>query len=976
MTNNWTDIGNATLVLAMGCNPAENHPACMNHINRAREELTLTDAQGAYKLLPADASGSAVKSRKRRAKMIVIDPRKTRTARQIDESYGDMYIRIRPGTDIAFINGVVNYIVNNISSVSGTAATGFTNFLNYSGARTFTDDSGVDAKVTDASKFTDARFRLNASGTDYLRANKAVAGSASGISNFPVMAASITDQPDTVFMKLKDHVSYYDTKTVADICGCAEDDIKNVALAFIDNSRCSSQTSVVDETYTFPADDASGNPVARQLYASFLDSLVVKDASGNTLTLGVDYKASMADGTITRIAAAAGSTIKVSYTGLTNDPKSKDFRATSMLYAMGITQHTYGSQNCKSFAVLQTLMGNMGRPGGGINALRGIHNVQGSTDMGLLYGNIPAYSGNPLSSQSFGLYMDRLYGYRMRTGVDASGNPVYGKAYTDLGHQGSQQRGFLNMTREWFGHATITGTDVDATQMDAAYSLWPKNNGDDHITMFRAMGSGRIKAALVWGQNPGITEPNQGAVRAGLKNLDTLVCVDVFANETAECDRKDTGWTYLIPAASYIEEPGSVTNSGRVLQWRNEALPPQGNTKRDIELLLRFAKKVNDKGGFNHIKAVWDAKGISYDTDPYTELYKNEYGYDGVSNMTAAVAQSTLEAIYKQMNDAVANGGTMWIYGGAYNATYKNSKGESQPYRAKSRDNNDMTGNLLYPDWGFAWLANRRVFYNNGEIIGDVADGFQGPDQCSRLFVSTNTATIDYSKNYRTIHTLADKPDTNAASGQRHFLSGRFPGHTEPYETPRTDVAAVWGRNTKGGTKFNLVKDDTKVAGRGYVAGVNGKPVTDPAVSEFPFILTTIRCVEHFQGGPITRNNAWNVEIEPEPWVEINSLDAIRLGIKNGQWVDVVTARSNSVDDENARTKDGLVFSKGFRARVGVGVQANQRVAPGVVAVPWHWGDRGLATGARANDLCIDAVDANSAIPEYKACLCNLVPRS
>jgi len=205
-----------------------------------------------------------------------------------------------------------------------------------------------------------------------------------------------------------------------------------------------------------------------------------------------------------------------------------------------------------------------------------------------------------------------------------------------------------------------------------------------------------------------------------------------------------------------------------------------------------------------------------------------------------------------------------------------------------------------------------------------------------------------------------------------NLYPGRFPAFTEPYESPydgtvagKLNLVAAWGRNTMGtaagapGAAGNLIFGSTQ---RG--TNVN-----------YPLVLTTIRCVEHFQGGPITRNNDWNVELEPEPWIELNSVDALKYGIKDGDPVNVITARGNSTTDQAGRTKadgDSAGFAKGFKARVGVGTQANQRVAPGVVAIPWHWGERGLGKGSRANDLCIDSWDANTRIPEYKACLCSI----
>jgi anaerobic selenocysteine-containing dehydrogenase len=358
------------------------------------------------------------------------------------------------------------------------------------------------------------------------------------------------------------------------------------------------------------------------------------------------------------------------------------------------------------------------------------------------------------------------------------------------------------------------------------------------------------------------------------------------------------------------------------------------------------------------------------------------------------------------------------------NAAWQTGRGNDwQIYnRAKSRDNSDQdpTGlaltspnvlhnHLMFKNWGYSWLVNRRVLYGT-DLPWDQADDFQGPERCARMFTAMNTGTIKYATSYRHVHGLADKPDVvlagslNAASP--HFLpsgvslAGRFPGHTEPYETPNTGLAATWGRNTNNAStwtwpatqvKWNLVPSDTAVYAPDDVGGGRTGTVpteiTDAATSKglpdiaAPLVLTTIRCVEHFQGGPITRNNPYNVEAEPVPWVEINSIDARLRGIGDGDWVNVVTVRSNSTTDQTAVGRMGTRyvaqpgnpadnFGKGFRARVGVGLAPNQRVGAGVVAIPWHWGDQGLSTGARANDLCIDAMDANTTIPEYKACIC------
>ncbi len=1000
MTNNWVDLDNSSLFLMIGANPAENHPAFIGHMNVARFDLL---------------------GRGRNAGLIVVDPRLTRTARMIGVPYDasnpndmrrfDRFVRIRPGTNIAFVNGVINRILEIVYEARSDSSHELyqvaQNFFawhnntapNSTANRVFIADSGATVTVTGWPKYCDSRLKVTFSedGTtaDYVRETRTVGSET--ISNFPVLAADVDDN-GCVLQALRRHVAKYDVATTADICGCTTDDIEHVATAWLYNSRFASSD--------FGA--ATGNP------------------------------------------AAAG------------------YRAACINYAMGATQFTTGSQGVRTYAIIQTLLGNMGRQGGGINALRGIHNVQGSTDMGVLFDFIPGYSRNPKVGETYANYSNELFGNRV---VGTGAKDPY-----DPSQLGLQQRGFYNMTVEWFGERRSVNNRYSASDFDKLYACWPKGNGYDHITAFRKMlksepDATRVKAAVVWGQNPAVTEPNQSAVREGLYDLDLLVVVDMFANETAQCSRKDTGVTYLLPACSHVEEAGSVTNSGRWIQWRDRARPPKGNSKADLELLLRFAKALHAAGAFSHIEAQWATMASPPSGNAWQVLFA-KYGWDGTGDfesvsgtdaegVTLYGSEYVAEQIFKEMasplngndGDSTAPAGTIWIYSGnggasAYNANkidgwpainrvkgmevwsgpnktgtkyadsdysfdadfgkiartstsaipdgatvyvsyqYGNSSGWTpvddeqvtlsdttgvqlsykslapleatweKANRAKSRMGAPeyASDSLQYPRYGWAWLLNRRIFYNNGEVTGDVSDGFVAPGYLARL-VNINTNTLaDWSTLYRTYSTLLDKPDTGVDT--QHVYAGRFPSYTEPYESPRPDLVAVWGHNTRG-TAGDLLPAGTA---RG-------------TVDQYPLVLTTIRCVEHFQGGPITRNNPWNHEMEPEPWIEINSVDAIKYGIKDGDWVNVITARSNSTSDELGRSKidgDSGGFAKGFRARVGVGTVANQRVAPGVVAIPWHWGERGLSKGSRANDLTIDANDANTRIPEYKACLCKI----
>jgi formate dehydrogenase major subunit len=483
MTNNWVDLAYSTMFFVCGANPVENHPASIAHLNSARFD---TNGRG------------------RNAALVVVDPRQTRTARMIKAGYDstnpndmrkhDRYVRIRPGTNIAWINGLLNSIItwmyanptapasiNFFAWHNGTAANSM------AASRAVITDNGSSSTYGPWPKYCDSRVKVDVATGDYQRTT-VTAANGIAVSNYPLLAADVSDA-DCVFQRLRAHVAKYDAATVAQICGCTEADIAAVRDAYIANSRFAS--------------------------SDFGAAAQTQNAAG--------------------------------------------YRATCIMYAMGATQFTTGSQGVRTYAVIQTLMGNMGRCGGGINALRGIHNVQGSTDMGVLFDLIPAYSGNPGVGQTYADYSNKLFGNRV---LGTGALDPYNRA-----NLGLQQRGFYNMSREFFGNRNVT----DAADFERLWSLWPKGNGVQHIEAFRRMSENwvpaadkpRIRGCVVWGQNPAVAEPNQQAVRKGLHDLDLLVVADLFATETAQTSRKATGVTYLLPAASHVEEAGSVASSGR-----------------------------------------------------------------------------------------------------------------------------------------------------------------------------------------------------------------------------------------------------------------------------------------------------------------------------------------------------------------------------------------------------------------------------
>jgi formate dehydrogenase major subunit len=940
MTNQWTDIAHSTLLLIFS-NPAENHPGSSVWVMRALDNG---------------------------AKAYVIDPRRTRLA-GIVENKGGKHLRIRPGTDIAFTNGVIRYVISKIEDGTIPAA----NYVVKDSQQTSIFDKGDGSGTTWPSAspgvywpwYTDAGFLLNASQNDYFRygvdwthptepcpvdknynyfKNNPTEYSYALNTKLPVYTGDISITPGTVsgidnpsysanhggvvFQYLKNRVAPYTPSVVVDICAKVR----------------ATDTPWWDEaTFT-----AFCNDVVNHAWA--------KDAA--------NFGAS-------------------------------NYRATSILYAMGTTQHTHGSQNVRTYAILQVLTGNMGVAGGGVNALRGIGNVQGSTDMGLLLNSIPGYSVVP--GNNYSAYIQTLFGNSAGTGF--------------------QQNGFKNMTYAFF-HSNPSGQISDSEVVNTSnindptkpYGYWPgtgsslvggtTNKGLDHRTMFVQMNPSnpgysnskpRIKALISWGMNPIQSESNSAIFRNGLKGLELLVVVDMFLTETAEAEVGENTKVYFLPAAGFAEKCGTYTNSARVIQWKWQVAPPKGNSKTDLEILALLAyaliqedalnvNTTNNPYGTSDKAEIWNnlfreqyfsvPEDNHYVDNPFTDWDNKYYQMDVARYNKSGYA----ERIYKQMAQPLANGGTIWIYSKVLTTQFggwdpnnqvqvqelvgvpiATADGQTQlyatPNRSQARNPIKNTAPepapYIYPKWGHSWLLNRRVFYNRNDRVpnrvpGDVVDLFVASDRVARIFVHQNNwptpTPVQYSLFYRAYSKLAE-------------TYGGTPKHEEPKESPRPDLAALYP---------SLGLDSLVPYG---------------SVSEYPLVLTTIRYVEHYQGGPMSRNVPYLTELVPEPILEINSADAATYRLVNGGIAYIRTRRSKWAY-ENGIT-DPYLHQYGwvgpFRVRI-IGTRDKQRVGRGVVAIPFHWGSKGLNTGPSANLLTNEAQDPNTNMPESKSCLCQVSP--
>jgi formate dehydrogenase major subunit len=786
MTNHWVDMVNADVVLIMGGNPAEDHPIAMNW-------LTRTKARGAY--------------------ILHVDPRFNRTS-----SIADVFAKLRSGTDIAFVGGMIRYAIEH-------------NRIQGEYVREYTNASWI---VGDGYGFADGLFTgFDPAKGSYDRSRWAYAVDAQGQ---PRRDPTLRD-PRCVFQLLKAHFSRYDPDTVCRITGTPKDVYLRV---------CDLYTS------TFAPD-----------------------------------------------------------------------RAGTWLYAMGTAQHSHGTQNIRSYAILQLLLGNIGVAGGGVNAMRGESNVQGSTDQGLNNDILPGYLKVPLEADTdLGAYLKRV------TPVAANKASVNWLQHTP--------KYMVSLLKAWWGeHAT--------RENDFAFSYLPKGGagfegkGYAFLALTHAMLAGQVKGLFCVGQNPVVGGANARLIRAGVDKLDWMVVVDLFEHETAgfwkrpgvDPTRIPTE-VFVLPATSAVEKEGSIVNSGRWAQWRHRAVPPIADCRPDLDILdglARAIKRAYEKDGafpepIRHLS--WDyAHG--HEADPH-KVAKEMNG--------RSLTDGKQVPGFAQLKD---DGSTMsgnWIYCGGYT---------EEGNLAARRDAADAPNGIgLHPKWAWAWPMNRRILYNRASVNrkgepfnprkwvirwnaeaqkweGDVPDGSMPPGEMNPFIMLASGVGQLYAPE------LADGP---------------FPEHYEPVESPvrnalskvqSSPCAQVWRS-----TEFDRY----------------GTPET------FPIVATTYRVSEHWQTGAMSRNMPWLAGLVPSPFVEISTDLARRQGIKTGDRVIVSSARG-SIEVYALVTERFQPFFVDDRLIDEVGL-------------PWHWGYAGIVSGDIANDLTASVGDANTFIPESKVFLCNL----
>jgi formate dehydrogenase major subunit len=798
MTNHWLDLQNAKVFLIAGSNAAENHVMAMKWVMKAKEKG---------------------------AKVIHVDPRFTRTS-----AVADLYARIRPGADIAYLGAIIGYILREkLYDEEYVKLNTNAQFVIGEGFA-FEDGlfSGYDA---DRHKYDNASWAYELDPK----------------TRTPLKAASL-DDPRTVLSKLKEHYARYTFEVAEQISGIPAAEIKLIADTFIAN------------------------------------------------------------------------------------------RPGTILYALGMTQHTTGVQGIRCYGIIQLLLGNIGKPGGGVNALRGEPNVQGACDMSVLYNYFAGYTAQPDSN------LPTLADYTRKYGT-------------------FRAKFVVNALKAWFGAAATPENDF-------GYGWLMKKDGAKPYSIFQMLEGaleGRTKLLYVMGQNPMVTQPNLNLTHECLSKLEMLVVQDLWDTETSAfwqrpgTDPKAIATeVILLPATYFMEKEGTITGSGRLVQWRYKAVEPPGEARADLEIIDAVFKRVRD--AYRESTAEKDQI-----------LKRAVWAYDGGPSKAEAVLREingtnfATGAPVGGIGELQADGSTSsgsWIYAGVF-------KGGTN--LTKRRDNRTDPSQLgIYPGFAWSWPGNMHVLYNRASC-----DAAGKPLDPARAIVWWDELEKRW-KGHDTPDVPAPTDGPGTPNGQRPFrMAAEGVGRlmAVPYKHPDPATA---------GKKEELPRDSSTVLADGPfpefyepvespVANLLHPEVqTNPALKyprvkgkqpigtakDFPFVLCTASQTEHWCAGSVTRNVPWLNELAPEPWIELPEALARKLDLRTGDRARVTSARGEVV-------VKALVTKRMQTLRI-----QGQDVT--VVWMPYNWGFKGLSTGPSTNVLTIDAGDANTGCQESKACLVNV----
>ena len=617
-------------------------------------------------------------------------------------------------------------------------------------------------------------------------------------------------------------------------------------------------------------------------------------------------------------------------------------RSGTIMYALGWTQHSIGSQMIRTGAMLQLMLGNIGIAGGGMNALRGHSNIQGLTDLGLMSNLLPGYLTLPAESEQ---------NYEDYIGVRTQ-NPL---RPNQLSYWRNYPKFHVSLMKAWWG-------DAATAENNWAYEYLPKlDKPYDMLQVYELMAQGQMNGYICQGFNPLAAAPNKAKLIDGFSKLKFLIIMDPLVTETSEFWRNVGEYNdvdpsqiqtevFRLPTSCFAEEAGTLVNSGRWLQWHWKGAEPPGEAKTDIEIMAtlyqRLRRLYEEEGGVypDPIVNLWWP--YSNPDEPTAEELAKEYTGRALTDLTDPQRPWQVQrrageqlAGFGELRDDGSTISGCWIYAGAWS--------EEGNLMAR-RDNSDPTGIGQTLKWAWAWPANRRVMYNRASC-----DLEGRPFNPRRELISWN------GERWGGADVPDFKADEDPADGMGPFImtpegvarffarkgmaEGPFPTHYEPFENP---------------LGYNPVYPDQKLATSNPAARVFDDDINNMGVvSDFPYVATTYRLTEHFHYW--TKHVALNAIMQPEQFVEIGEELAQELGIAAGERIRVSSNRGyiNAV----------AVVTKRIKALAVEGKTIHQ------VGIPLHWGFVGLTKpGFLTNTLTPFVGDGNSQTPEFKSFLVNV----
>ena len=614
----------------------------------------------------------------------------------------------------------------------------------------------------------------------------------------------------------------------------------------------------------------------------------------------------------------------------------------AICYAVGWTQHSTGVQIIRSAAILQLLLGNIGRPGGGILALRGHASIQGSTDIPTLFDILPGYLAMP------------------RFGPDSSTLAAYIKRYRDrTGWWSNFDKYIVSLLKAYYG-------DAATRENDWGFDWLPRVTGDhSHQGYWLDMMDGKVDGLFVMGQNPAVAAPNARLERKALAKLKWLVVRDMVEVETAsfwydspevergELRTEEIGTeVFLLPAAGHAEKSGCFTNTQRLLQWHQKAVDAPEDARSETWFMYHLGTRLKEKAkrdprprnaGLNAL--TWDYSVTGAEREPRVEEILQEInGYTGPDR--------TLVSGFGELKADGSTACGCWIYAGVFPRPGEN--------RADARQSRDAYGH----GWGFAWPADRRILYNRASarpdgtsverakeagLVGRAHPRVDGP-RCPRLH-EDETAGLPAPAGRGGRRRARRRQALHPAPGRRRLDLGSY-GPRRRSVADALRAARVSGREPPvPAQQINPAAMKMERPDNQYARS------PDP---RFPYVMTTYRLTEHHTAGGMSRTLPHLAELQPEFFCEISPELAAERGIEPGGWLTIMTMR-------------GIVEA---RALVTVRIRPLQIDGKTLhqVGVPYHWGSRGLVTGDSANDLLMISEEPNVRIMEAKGLLCDVVP--